>query len=99
MRMDGSCVTLGSDEVRLEKPPTPKYAKVAWRYIGKDVQDALLKDEGIKAAYIERRKECKGAYSGSVSSKCVAKDDVLNQVVIQAVTSGAVEVPQPEMRP
>lgn len=99
MRLDGSCVTLGSDEVRLQQPPTPKYAKIPWRYIGEDMQDALLKDAGIKQTYIERRKECKGAFSGAVSKKCVTLTDKLNATIVQAVTTGAVELPQPEARP
>lgn len=99
MRLDGSCVTLGAEEIRLERPPAPKYAKVPWRYIGDDMQDALRENENIKTLYIERRKECKGAYSGSVSQLCVKKDEQLNRAIVDAVTGGDVEVPQPEFRP
>lgn len=99
MRLDGSCVTLGSEEIRLERPPVPKYAKVPWRYIGDDMQDALLKNEKIKALYIERRKECQGAFSGSVSQLCVTKEEQLNRTIVDAVIGGTVEIPQPEFRP
>jgi hypothetical protein len=99
MRMDGSCVTLGSDEVRLERPPAPKYATVPWRFIGDDMQEALRKNEKISTLYRERRQECKGAFSGSVSKLCVTKDEQLNRAIIDALTSGTVDVPQPEFRP
>ncbi len=99
MRLDGSCVTLGAEEVRLERPPTPKYAKVPWRYIGDDMQDALRQNDEIKEAYMERRKECKGAFSGSVSKACVTKDEKLNRVIIDALAAGTVEIPQPQARP
>lgn len=99
LRLDGSCVTLGAEEVRLQRPPQPKYAKVPWRYIGEDMQDALRENEAIKEAYIERRKECKGAFSGSVTKACVTKDEKLNRVIIDALAGGTVEIPQPQSRP
>lgn len=99
MRLDGSCVTLGSDEVRLDVPPAPKYAKVPWRYIGDDMQDALREVPAVRDAYIARRQECKGAFSGSVSQKCVQKDEALNAAIIRAVVGGEVELPQPSLRP
>lgn len=99
MRLDGSCVTLGSDEVRLDVPPQPKYAKVPWRYIGDDMQDALREVPAIKEAYIARRKECKGAFSGTVSKQCVQRDEELNSAIIDALTSGEAQLPQPSLRP
>jgi hypothetical protein len=99
MRLDGSCVTLGAEEVRLQKPPAPKYATVPWRYIGDDMQEALRKNESINSAYMERRKECKGAFSGEVSKKCVTRDEELNREIIKALSNGTVDLPQPELRP
>jgi hypothetical protein len=99
MRLDGSCVTLGSDEVRLDVPPQPKYAKVPWRYIGDDMQDALREVPAVKEAYIARRKECKGAFSGNVSKQCVQRDEELNNTIIVALTSGEAQLPQPSLRP
>lgn len=99
LRLDGSCVTLGSDEVRLDVPPAPKYAKVPWRFIGDDMQSALNNVPAVKEAYIARRKECKGAYSGSVSSKCVTRDEELNTAIIKAITGGEADLPAPIHRP
>lgn len=99
MRLDGSCVTLGADEVRMEVPPTPKYTDIPWRYLGDDTEQALLKVPAIKDAYIARRKECKGAFSGDVSDKCVKLDAALNRTIVAALKNGDTSLPEPEQRP
>ena len=83
----------------LQKPPSPKTANIDWRYLGEDVQDALKAVPEVREAYIDRKNECKGAYSGGVSKKCVQKDEVLKKAIILAVQSGAAKLPQPELRP
>lgn len=99
MRLDGSCVTLGSDEVRMNVPPQPKFTPVAWRYIGEDMENALREVPEIRTAYVERRKECKGAFSGTVSQKCITKDEALNQAIVEALESGEAKIPVPVARP
>lgn len=99
MRLDGSCVTLDAEEVRLEKPPAPKYSTVPWRYIGDDMQNALLEVPSVKAAYVDRRKECQGAFSGTVSSGCIKKDEALNRAIIAALQSGTARLPEPAAQP
>jgi len=99
MRLDGSCVTLGGDEVRTHVPPQPKHVAVPWRFIGKDMQNVLRSSPSIKPYYIERRTECKGAFSGTVTDKCIKKDKKLNEVIIEALKSGEVKLPQPDERP
>lgn len=99
LRLDGSCVTLGDDEVRTHRPPQPKYTKVPWRYIGDDMEDALRSVPSIRSAYIERRQECKGAFSGTVTDKCIKKDEALNRAIIEALQSGEAKIPLPSLRP
>lgn len=99
MRLDGSCVTLEGDEVRMDVPPTPKYTDVPWRYLGEDMEDALMQVPAIKEAYIARRKECKGAFSGSVSDKCVKLDVALNHTIVAALKNGGTSLPEPAQRP
>ncbi len=99
LRLDGSCVTLDAAEVRMEVPPTPKYTEVPWRYLGDDVEQSLLSVPAIKEAYIARRKECKGAFSGEVSAKCVKLDAALNATIVASLKQGATDLPQPEQRP
>ncbi len=99
MRLDGSCVTLDSSEVRLDEPPVAKHSPIPWRYLGDDVEDALLEVSAIKDAYIARRKECKGAFSGEVSSKCVQLDEQLNKTIVSALKTGKTNLPEPNLRP
>lgn len=99
MRLDGSCVTLGGDEVRTHEPPSPKYVKVPWRFIGKDMQNHLRSLPSIKEHYIARRTECQGAFSGTVTDKCLKKDKVLNRAIIDTLKSGEANLPQPNERP
>ncbi len=99
IRLDGSCVTLDASEVRMQAPPSPKYTGIPWRYLGDDMEDALLKVPAVKKAYIARRKECRGAFSGSVSSKCVQLDNALNKTIVSALKNGETDLPEPSLRP
>jgi hypothetical protein len=98
LRWDGSCVTLAKEEVTLSRPPSPKAAKVEWRYLDDNVQEALRADGKINDAFLERRKECKGATSGEVSLKCVKADAKLSNAVVDFVRSGGT-VPEPTKLP
>ena len=81
LRWDGSCVTLQSEEVTMSKAPAPKNPPIDFRYLDDDTQEALRKDEKVNAAWLARRKECKGATSGEVSLKCVKADADLTKTV------------------
>jgi hypothetical protein len=98
MRWNGSCVTLAKEEVTLDKPPAPKFAKVEWRFLDDNVQAALREDKTINTAVQARRKECKGAVSGDVSLNCVKADDKLTQVVVDYLRKGG-KMPVPSKLP
>ena len=98
VRWDGSCVTLDSSEVTLSKPPSPKAAKVEWRFLDGATQEALRSSDEVTEAYRSRRKECKGAVSGTVSKKCVVADAKLSQVIVDYVRNGG-ELGTPERMP
>ncbi len=98
LRWDGTCVTLSSEEVTLKPPPAAKTAKVEWRYLDDALQEELRKDETVRSAYIARRQECKGVYSGSVSLKCVKADKKLSEVIVEYVREGG-NLPPPERLP
>jgi hypothetical protein len=98
MRWNGSCVTLAKEEVTLDKPPAPKFAKVEWRFLDDNVQAALRDDKTINTAVQTRRKECKGAVSGDVSLTCVKADDRLTQVVVDYLRKGG-KLPVPSKLP
>ena len=98
LRWDGSCVTLSSEEVTLDKPPSPKSAKVEWRFLDDNVQEALRKEEKVNEAFLARRKECKGATSGEVSMKCVKADQKLSDVIVAHLRGGG-KLPTPTKVP
>jgi hypothetical protein len=98
LRWNGSCVTLAKEELTLSKPPAPKAAKVEWRYLDDNVQEALRTDATINDAVIARRKECKGAVSGDVSLKCVKADDKLSAVIVDYLRKGG-KIPVPSKLP
>jgi len=88
LRWDGSCVTLDASEVTLSAPPRPKAAKVEWRFLDEATQEAMRESENVTQAYRKRRKECKGAVSGTVSKKCVVADAQLSDVIVEHVREG-----------
>jgi hypothetical protein len=98
LRWDGSCVTLQSEEVTMSKAPAPKNPPIDFRYLDDDTQEALRKDEKVNAAWLARRKECKGATSGEVSLKCVKADADLTKTVIGYVRGGG-SIPEPKKLP
>lgn len=98
LRWDGGCITLSKEELTLKRPPQPLAAKVEWRFLDQSTRDALSSDEKIKKAYQDRKKECKGATSGTVSLKCVKADTKLSQVIVDYVRTGG-ELGKPEKLP
>ncbi len=98
LRWDGSCVTLSGEEVTQQRPPSPKTPKIEWRFLDDNVQEALRKGDKVNAAYMERRKECKGAVSGDVSSKCVKADNSLSEAIVSFVRNDA-KLPTPTSLP
>ena len=98
LRWNGSCVTLAKEEVTLDKPPSPKAAKVEWRFLDDNVQEALRQDPAINSAVQKRRNECKGAVSGDVSLTCVKADDRLTQVMVDYLRKGG-KLPVPSKLP
>ncbi len=98
LRWDGSCVTLSGDEMTLAKAPAPKNSRAEWRFLDDNVQQALRADAAVNEAYLARRKECKGATRGEVSSKCVKADDKLSAEIVRFVRSGGA-LPEPTKLP
>ena len=98
LRWDGSCVTLSSEEVSLDKPPSPKSAKIEWRFLDDNVQQALREESKVNEAYLARRKECGGASTGEVSMKCVKADQKLSDVIVAHLRGGG-KLPVPNKLP
>jgi hypothetical protein len=98
LRWNGSCVTLSTEEVTLDRPPSPKSAKVEFRWLDNSIQEALRKDAKVDELVVERKKECKGAHSGDVSLKCIKADAKLSDAIVQFIRQGG-DVGQPEKLP
>lgn len=98
LRWDGSCATLQTREVTLQRPPKPKHATINWRILDDSSQEALLTNEPLAKAVSEQKKECKGATMGDVSDKCEKANKKLNDLVVDTIRGG-VTVPIPKKVP
>lgn len=99
LRVDGSCYTFDDLEVTRKKPSSPRSGPVVFRYLDEGTQSALLKNARIEAAYQRRRKECKGATSGSVTKACESADVDLARAVPEELRKGGLELPAPARIP
>ena len=88
LRWDGTCANLADGELALRAPIPAKHAPIEWRYIDENVQEALLKDDGIREARKQQRQHCHGVTLGSRSPQCVAADARLEDRIFAAVRAG-----------
>lgn len=98
LRWDGTCNDIAGEELTFNKPPQPKAAKIEWRFLDENTQEALRGDEKLNEMINARRKECKGAASGEVSKKCVELDKKLTDAIAKTVRGG-LELPVPNKHP
>ena len=98
LRWNGACVTLAKEELTTSLPPKAKYPKVEWRMLDDSMQEAMRNDEKLNDAYRSRQNECKGATMGTVSTKCLKKDQALSDAIIRFVRDGG-EIGKPERLP
>lgn len=88
IRWNGACVTLSTGEVTLREPPSPKAAKVEYKFLDDSIQESLRESDEVTDVYRARRSECKGAMMGAVSKKCETLDKKLSEVIVEHVRSG-----------
>lgn len=98
LRWDGSCVTLSSEEVTMNKPPKPKHPRIEWRFIEDGIRDALRKDPDVDQFAIAVKRECKGVSVGDVSKKCEDADAKLVDSIVKYVESSG-GLPEPAKLP
>ncbi len=94
LRWNGSCVTLHDGEYSTQAPRRREHARVEWRWLGDAIRSALTSNGTVKDAYVARRKECKGVTFGTVSKKCVEREDSLVAAIVDYVRSGG-SLPEP----
>lgn len=98
LRWDGTCATLSGAELTFKSPPAARTAKVVFKDLGTETQDALLANEKIAKLNADRRKECQGVTMGTVSAKCAKLVDQLSETIVQYVRDGGT-VPKPSKLP
>jgi hypothetical protein len=97
LRWDGTCASLMGEEVTTKTPGAPKHAKIPWKSLGEPLREALLANEKIGKIAADRKKECKGATMGEVSTKCVKADTMLSVSVVEYVRGGGALPPPSKM--
>jgi hypothetical protein len=96
LRWNGSCVTLHDGEYSQRPPRRRQNARVEWRSLGPDFREALRShDDLIGQAFLAQRRECQGATLGTVTKKCVERENSLVMAIVAYVRSGG-ELPAPD---
>jgi len=98
LRWDGTCATLGEEELARRPPTAPHHAPFEWTWIDDNIQKALLGNAGIEEARRNHRKHCHGVTLGARSASCVDAEAQLSQRIAAAVRSG-MTLPDPERMP
>ena len=98
LRWNGSCVSLEGGEVTGRRPSKPGQARIEWAWLGNGMRSALRKDEAVNQAFLARKKECRGATTGTVSKACERLDSKLIERIGSYVRSGP-DLPPPEEHP
>lgn len=98
LRWNGSCVSLEGNELTSRVPSRVKHARVEWKWLGDNMRSALRESDVLTGAYRARRKECRGARSGSVSKKCQRLDDTFVATIVKEVRAG-LTLSEPETMP
>ncbi len=95
LRWDGTCVSLGGDEVSRHPRGLPKHAAIPWRRLDDRTQHALLDDPRVKESYEQRRKECQGT---GTAAQCDRAEAAMSRSIVFFVRAGG-QVPTPASVP
>lgn len=98
LRWNGSCVSLEAGEVTKRRPSSPGQARIEWSWLGEGMRSALKQDAVVSEAFLARKKECRGATTGSVSKACEKLDGKLISKIADYVRTGP-ELPEPAEHP
>jgi len=88
LRWDGTCATLGEEELVTWMPGLPQNAPISFKHLDPSIQEALLADKQIRAARQEQKRECRGASIGALGPDCERATKKLNDSIVAAVRSG-----------
>ncbi len=94
LRWDGTCATLAEHELVTWIPGLLHHATLVWKYLGDDVQAALLENGRVREARKKHREQCQGA-NLMKNPVCLKATERLNEAIVLAVRTGT-KVPSPE---
>lgn len=85
VRWDGTCVSVMSDEVSTQRPPTPEVATIQWKRLDARVRRALTEDKRIAYREEQQREHCDGAKR---SQRCEVASARLSDMVAAFIRDG-----------
>jgi hypothetical protein len=94
LRWNGACATIHDGDYTSSAPAQKKHAQIEWRRLELPVRLALEAEPSIGAVYERRHERCRGKSMGKVSEDCEKFDQLLMDVVVYHVRSGA-KLPMP----
>jgi hypothetical protein len=83
VRVDGTCVSLMSDEVSMKRPPSPKHATIAWDRLPERTRTGLLASPELKKKEALMTKTC----AKSAQPQCAKAKSQLTDAVIAGGTN------------
>ncbi len=95
MRWDGTCASLGADEVRTRQPSAPGHAEIPWKKLDEPVQNELTADAKIGTLVADQKRECKGVSRGQTNPKCDKASKSLSKAIVAYVRRGG-HLPAPQ---
>ena len=95
LRWDGTCASLGADEVRTRQPGAPGHAEIPWRKLDEPVQKELEADAKIAGLIGDQKKDCKGVSKGQTNPKCEKASKALSKAIVAYVRRGGALPPPP----
>jgi hypothetical protein len=93
-RWNGACATIHDGDYTSSPPEKKKHAQIEWRRLELPVRLALEAEPSIGAVYERRHERCRGKSMGKVTEDCEKFDQLLMDVVVYHVRSGA-KLPMP----
>lgn len=98
LRWDGTCASLGADEVRTRQPGAPGHAEIPWRKLDEPLQKQLESDAKIASLVADQKKECKGVSKGQTTPRCEKASKALSRAIVAYVRRGGALPKPPELR-
>ena len=90
VRLDGSCVSLMSDEISTKRPPSPRHAPIAWEKLDGQMRDKLLASPDLRKKADQMAKTCtlaSASASADGTKRCLRAKSQLTDAAVAATPS------------